>query len=176
MGASKAWVKFRGAPMLAQMVRTLRKVCDEVIVVASSKQILPKLQVAIYRDKIPHQGPLGGMLVGLAKAKNKICFVSSCDAPLLQPKMIIFLTKLLTKEFDCVMPYSEGNLNPLCAVYRKNLLPTIEQKFKSGLRSVYKLSRYSKARIVRKSIWQKIDPEGLSFRNINTPAQLANSQ
>src|SRR4030067_1744763 len=88
MGTSKEFVKFHGVSMLERMIQIVATVCDDAIVIASQGQRLPKIDVTAYRDKIPHQGPLGGMLVGLDKAKNDICFIISCDMPLLQPNIV----------------------------------------------------------------------------------------
>src|SRR3990172_5245116 len=122
MGTSKAWIIFRSKPMLKHIADNLSRVCNEVIVVASPRQKLPKVGIPVYRDKIPHQGPLGGIVVGLGKAKNEICFVSSCDIPLLRPEIIPMLADLLTDKSDCVMPKADGYIHPLCAIYRKSFL------------------------------------------------------
>ena len=174
MGTSKAFVKFHGVSMLERMIQIVATVCDDAIVIASQGQRLPKIDVTVYRDKIPHQGPLGGILVGLGKAKNDICFLTSCDMPLLKPEIITFMSRLLTKEFDCVVPEANGYLNPLCAVYRRGILPTLVREFEIGRRSACGLVRKLRTKIVSRVQWSKVAPNGLSFENVNTPRQLKN--
>ena len=60
----------------------------------------------------------------------------------------------------------------LSAVYSKRCLPVIDQMLTEGELRVHALYERICARIVEPEEWQSLDPQGLSFFNINTPEDL----
>jgi molybdopterin-guanine dinucleotide biosynthesis protein A len=59
MGRAKAWLPWRGQPMVAHVVASLRAggAVDEVIVVTSEELDLPPLEGRLVRDRAPTLGP-----------------------------------------------------------------------------------------------------------------------
>src|SRR3954464_10860020 len=83
MGKPKAWLPFGDELMLPRVVRILREVVEEVVVVAAPGQEVPPLpgEVQIVRDEVEGRGPLGGLAAGLAALEGKAdaAYLSSCD-------------------------------------------------------------------------------------------------
>src|ERR1044071_7366702 len=97
MGSPKAWLDFGGETLLARVVRSVRRACAPVIVVAAPGQDVPPLppDVAIARDPLEGRGPLQGIAAGLqallesgSREAVDAAFVSSTDAPFLEPALI----------------------------------------------------------------------------------------
>jgi len=169
MGRPKALLPFDDQPLIAHIVRLLQNFFVDIVAVAAPEQALPQLPVTLVRDEVPFQGPVGGIYYGLKAARGEFCFVTSCDVAFLN---IALITKLLSyiSDYEVVVPEWEGRLQPLHAVYRRSVMPLLRKQLERGeLRPIF---LYDKVR-TRKVAAEEIrcdDPEGLSFLNMNTPA------
>ena len=67
MGRDKAWLPWRGQPIVVHVAGVLRSVVDEVVVVASDSLELPPLDARGVGDREPARGPLAGLRDGLAR-------------------------------------------------------------------------------------------------------------
>nr|NIP96958.1 NTP transferase domain-containing protein [Akkermansiaceae bacterium] len=61
MGRPKAWLPWRGRPMVVHMSEVLGGAVDEVWVVSSPQLALPEMNARVLQDKEPHLGPLAGI-------------------------------------------------------------------------------------------------------------------
>src|SRR6266850_6725356 len=88
MGSSKAFLRSDDEPILVHIVRTLRRIFSEIIIVAAPEQELPSLPVTVVRDQVAHKGPVGGLCYGLKATGTSFSFVSSCDVVFLNTELI----------------------------------------------------------------------------------------
>ena len=168
MGQPKALLSFDGEPLIVHTVRTLSRLFSDLVVVAAPAQELPSLPVTMVRDEVAYQGPVGGILYGLRAARSELCFVTSCDAPFLSLELIAFLVEQMS-DHDVVVPYWQERLQPLHAVYRRGVAPLLQEQLDRGeLRPVF-LYKKVRTREVSPEEIRRVDPEGLSFRNLNSP-------
>ena len=65
MGRPKALLLFDGEPLIVHIVRALKHMFAEIVVVAAPEQELPDLPVTLVRDEVAYQGPVGGIYYGL---------------------------------------------------------------------------------------------------------------
>lgn len=175
MGRPKALLPFGGQPLILHVVRRIRSLFPDIVVAAAPEQELPELPAALVRDDVAYRGPVGGMCRGLRACKGAGAFVTSCDVPFLNLSLVSHLASRLPGH-DVVAPYWEGRLQPLHAVYRRGVLPLLEQQLRRGeLRLV---SLYDKVRTleVDEDEVRAFDPEGLSFFNVNTPDDYARAR
>jgi len=169
MGTPKAWLRFDGEPLLGHVVRALGRLFDDVVVVAAPGQELPPTPAAVVRDDVAHQGPVGGLCYGLRSTRGEFSFVTSCDVAFLNPELIAHLVSRIA-DHDVVVPHWEGRLQPLHAVYRRSVLPLLEDQLARGeLRPVQLFGRVRTCTVHEEAV-RRLDPEGLSFLNMNTPA------
>jgi molybdopterin-guanine dinucleotide biosynthesis protein A/molybdopterin converting factor small subunit len=170
MGKPKALLEFSGEPLIVHLVRTLKNIFAETVIVAAPEQELPPVTARVVRDEVPHQGPVGGICYGLRTAVGEFAFVTSCDVPFLNRSVIAYLLSQIS-EHDVVVPYWQGRFQPLHAVYRKSVLPFLEAQLERGeLRPVYLFDKVRTYKIGEDKI-RRFDPEGLSFLNMNTPEE-----
>jgi molybdopterin-guanine dinucleotide biosynthesis protein A len=168
MGSAKALLRFDDEPILIHIVRTLRRIFSEVIIVAAPEQDLPSLPVMVVRDQIAHQGPVGGLCYGLKATGTDFSFVTSCDVAFLNPELISYLVSRIS-ECDVVVPHWAQRPQPLHAVYRRSVLPLLDDQLARGqLRPVYLFDRVRTCRVDEDEV-RRFDPDGLSFLNMNTP-------
>jgi len=72
-------------------------------------------------------------------------------------------------DFDAVIPEVGGKLQPLHAVYRKQCARKIESLAVGGEKRLTAIAAAVNARKVDEDEVRKIDPQLLSFFNVNTP-------
>jgi molybdopterin-guanine dinucleotide biosynthesis protein A len=169
MGTPKALLPFDEQPLIVHIVSTLSRLFGEVVVVAAPDQELPEMAAKVVRDEVPHQGPVGGIYYGLRAATRGYAFVSSCDSPFLNSALISHLVSLLDDHHDVVVPYWSGRPEPLHALYRRSVLPHLEDQLARGeLRPVFLFDKVPTRRVDADEI-KKFDPDGSSFWNMNTP-------
>ena len=172
MGRPKAMLPFGGEPLIVQVIRRLGALFPDIVVVAAPEQELPELPATLVRDEVAYQGPVGGICYGLRACNSAAAFVTSCDVPFLSLALVSHLTSRLT-DHDVVVPDWEGRLQPLHAVYRRSVLPLLEQQLERGeLRPVFLYDKVRTLKVEEDEI-RTVDPDGSSFFNMNTPEQYA---
>ena len=175
MGRSKAMLLFDGVPLITHIVRNLESLFAQLIVVAAPEQMIPATGVHLVCDDVPYQGPVGGICYGMRTSKHPICFVTSCDAPFLSVSLISYLLAQIS-DYDVVVPVWEDRLQPLHAVYRSSVLPALEEQLaRNELRPIFLYDKVRTRKISEEEI-RGIDPEGLSFLNMNKPEDYERAQ
>ena len=168
MGRPKSLLLFDGEPLITHIVRGLKQMFTETVIVAAPEQELPDLPAILVRDEVAYQGPVGGIYYGLNAASGEFCFVTSCDAPFLNTALILRLMAQISNN-DVAVPYWEDRFQPLHAVYRRSVLPLLKEQLDRGeLRPIYLFDKVRTLKIGEDEI-RLFDPEGLSFLNMNTP-------
>jgi molybdopterin-guanine dinucleotide biosynthesis protein A len=169
MGRPKALLPFADEPLIVHTIRTLRQLFADIVVVAAPEQELPPLPVTLVRDEVAYQGPVGGIYYGLQAARTAVCFVTSCDAPFLNLALIAHLLAQIT-DCDVVVPHWQERLQPLHAVYRRSVAPLLRAQLEHGeLRPIFLYEKVRTRKVGAEEL-RRFDPEGLSFRNLNSPA------
>ncbi len=172
MGTPKALLPFAGEPLIVHIVRTLRRLFVDVIVVAAPGQELPRMPVTVVYDDVAYQGPVGGIYYGLMAAAGESAFVSSCDSVFLSVPLISHLLSI-RGDYDVVVPRWDGRYQPLLAVYRKTVLPSLEAQLAAGDRTAVHLFDKVRTRVVEEEEIRRYDPDGDSFFNMNRPEDYA---
>lgn len=172
MGRAKALLPFDGEPLIAHVVRALQRRFSDIVVVAAPGQELPPLPVTLARDDIAYQGPVSGIYHGLSAAKNAVSFVGSCDMPFASAPLISYLISQIA-DYDVVVPEWGGRVQPLFAVYRSATASHLaEQLRREELRPIFLFDKVRTRKIGEEEV-RRYDPDGLSFFNMNTPADYA---
>ena len=173
MGRPKALLPFDDKPLIAHLVQRLSQRFSDIVVVAAPDQPLPSLPVTLVHDAVAHQGPVGGICYGLQAIRGTAAFVTSCDVPFLQLSFIDYLVSQLDRNgrgYDVVVPVWQDRLQPLHAVYRRRVVPHLQAQLATHrLRPVYLYDSVPTRKVPPAEI-KRVDPEGLSFLNMNTQA------
>lgn len=106
MGSPKAWLEWRGKPLLAHIVDIVASVCDHPVVVVGVPGLeLPPLHPAAVRVDDPTEFDQGGPLVGLftglgvlAAHQTDIAFLGACDNLFLTADYLRLLFATLREE------------------------------------------------------------------------------
>ena len=135
MGSSKAELPFAGTTMLEHQVRRLRQLGIEDILLSGCSTPLPGTRFV--PDVYPHRGPLSGIHAGLAAARQPACLVLSVDAPLVPLFVLDGLLRTHTTGVTAVE--HSGQLEPLIAVYDRDLAPRCGELLQGPSSSVWRL-------------------------------------
>jgi molybdopterin-guanine dinucleotide biosynthesis protein A len=163
MGRDKAWLPWRGQPMVAHVVGVLRAVVDEVVVVASESLELPPLEARVVRDREPARGPLAGLREGLAAMRAELAFATGTDAPFLTHAFV----RALLGCGRAAAPEIDGHVQTLSAVYPRSAAPLIDAMLAQGRSRPLQLLE----RLDYRKLGESELPDLDSVRGFNTPAE-----
>ncbi|GIW09650.1 MAG: putative molybdenum cofactor guanylyltransferase [Dehalococcoidia bacterium] len=167
MGRPKALLPFATGTLLEWVVRRVRLVCAEVVVVAREGVVSPGLTVVT--DRFADAGPLAGLHAGLLAVHGEDCLVVACDLPFVQPPLLQLLREQLAG-WDAVVPLVAGHPEPLCAAYRRAVALPAEALLREGGGSLRELLARLQVCFLGEDVLRAADPELVSFFNLNTPA------
>ena len=174
MGQDKRFLELEGRTLLERALAVLEALFSEVIVVvAEPAPQLSGLRHRVVTDLIPNCAALGGLYTGLSFAGQPRVFAAGCDMPFLDPAAIKWMIEL-DQHSDIVMAQLTSGLQPMHAIYSKACLPDLERMAAAHNLKVQDLCQASglSARLVSEDEIRGIDPQFLSFLNVNTPADL----
>ena len=79
-------------------------------------------------------------------------------------------------ENDIIIPHHDGYYEPLCAIYSKSCLTKIEKQLAEKNYRIYDFFDDVDVKQISRETIQSVDPELISFFNVNTPDALAYSR
>ena len=175
LGRDKAVEPIGGQPLIQRVIQRVEQVSQEIVVVvadqdrAAALPLGPQHRVAL--DRYPGTGSLGGIYSGLDAASNQWTLVVACDMPFLN--LSLFRRMLaLREDVDAVVPIVEGRPEPTHALYSKACLPFIEPRLIAGDLKISGFFDQVRVRYLPEEDVAALDPEFLSFFNVNTPEDL----
>lgn len=174
-GSNKALAKWDGHTILENIVATLKKTSDEIVIIANDPSAYEYLGVQIIRDRLQGAGPIAGILSALYYLqKGQRAMVVACDMPLLNPDLLNYMWKIHTWA-PAVVPEHKGCLEPLHTIYHKSLLYPIEYAIKNGWLSLRHFLSLLPLHIIPDNRLKTFYKNGLScFTNINTQEEYQN--
>jgi molybdopterin-guanine dinucleotide biosynthesis protein A len=162
----KALLKLDGEWVLESILHKLALLSDDLLVVGGDREELRPLGVPIVPDGRPGAGPLGGIHSGLQNIRYERGLFVACDMPLLSLPLLRYMIQL-SPGFDVVIPRIGDYVEPLHAIYSKSCLLPIEDRLDCGERRVACFHPAVRMRYVEEPEINALDPEQLSFFNIN---------
>ena len=171
MGQDKAFIEIAGLPMIERILRILKTVFEETLIVANQADSYRQLGTSIYSDAIPRLGALGGLYTGLLFSSFETSFCVACDMPFLNPSLISFLSDRIGGH-DAVVPRTADGLQPLHAVYSKSCLGAIRQVIKEGKNKIIDFYPRVDVKVIPERDFSFLAGWKESFVNINTPEDL----
>ncbi len=175
LGRDKALENIGGQSLIRRVIDRISQVADDVAVVVAERaqaRALPlESRHRVVVDRYPGGGPLGGIFSGLSAAQHQWAVAVACDLPFLNLDLVRRMLAL-REGADVVVPVVRGYLEPTHAIYSKACLPFMEQRLVAGDFKI--ILFYDKVRVVYLPEEEvvSLDPDYLSFFNINTPDDL----
>lgn len=169
-GSDKALADWQGAPLVQSVARAMRRVLPEVLVVTRDPGALAFLQgdgVRVLTDLYPEGHPLGGLYTGLQALNTGHAFVRACDMPFLSPGLIETLWEARA-DYQAVIPVWQDRRQPLSGIYSKTCAGVLRCSIENGDLAITPILDSIPTRFCLESELAAVDPEGLSFMDIDT--------
>lgn len=170
MGQNKALLTLGGRSLIEIILERVGLVCTEVMVVTADPEPFINLGVPLVQDRLPGIGVLGGLHAGLSAATYELILAVGCDMPFLNSRLLSAFADW-AQGFDVAVLRQGGQVEPLHAAYRKTCIPAIEAAARRNQRRVVAFFPDVRVRYVTADEVRPIDPDLLSFRNVNTPEE-----
>lgn len=172
IGRNKAFIQLpTGESILQRTLDILQEIFCETIIVTNQREAYLKFKVQVAEDLIKDAGPLGGILTGLCYSVSRYNFVVACDMPFIKPALV----RLLLEESgtdDVVIPELDGETEPLFALYSKTCIPVMFEHLQSQNLKIRQVLGKLKVKTIGRDQIDRLDPEHLSFFNVNTEDDL----
>lgn len=172
MGFNKAEAEMHGESMLIRMIEKLKEITP-IIVVSSGSASYPNIPWMQIPDMYPQCGPMGGIYSVLKTSNTSLNLVVSCDIPLVSRSLLEYIVSAAVKSNALItVPVDEnGQLQMICAVYHKDVLPILKQQIDSHLFKMKNLLDLLTVEYVRITKEHPLFDEN-AFMNVNSPINL----
>jgi len=170
-GAAKGFLRVQGVPIATRTLGLLRRLFDEVLVVANDPGPWAALGAPVVPDAIPGKGAPGGLHAALLSARTGWIFAAACDMPFLSEDAIRHLASRRDGAAAVLVEWDNG-LEGLHAFWSREALPVVDRMLREGNPSMRAIAVAVGARIVTAREWRDVDPDGRSFENVNSPDDL----
>lgn len=119
MGEDKALKDFLGEPLVQRVVRRLKPLGQETILIAREPAEYAFLGLPVHTDVQPGAGALGGLLTAMSVVETPFVAIIACDMPFVNPELLIYQWSLIQEMgIDVVIPIYNDELQPFQAIYR----------------------------------------------------------
>ncbi len=157
-----------GRPLVQATCEKAAAVCARVLLVVDRpgryRDLSPGVAEAV--DSGRGLGPLDGIRAALAAARTSHVLVVACDMPFLNVALLAHMAAMV-RSYDALVPVTDDGIQPLHAIYSRACLAVAEGVLAAGERSVAGMLEGVKTRLLQRKEWGPVDPEGLSFFNLN---------
>ena len=194
LGVEKALLEFDGRPLICWVAETLLSAADELLVVARDQEHAKRLaeivsdrtlldqtrsdriRIRFTWDRVSGFGPVAGLEAGLGMAEGRFAFAAACDLPFLNGMVIQRLFELADpgRGYEAAVPVQpNGYFEPLHSVYeREKMQASCQRALEKGERRIHVPLQELVVNRVSKEHLLPMDPELLSFFNLNTSEDL----
>ncbi len=131
MGRDKALLEWEGASLIGHIAKELSSF-PELLVSCGARSRYEELGLPLVIDENKAAGPLEGIRRLLLAASNDRVFVCAVDMPFITKELVRFLYDRMEEDTDCILAKALDEPEPLCAIYKKSVLPAIEDMIAEG--------------------------------------------
>ena len=174
-GRDKALLELDGESLLARAVRVLSDVCAEVLVLGPPERAAVVPSARVIPDERPGDGPLPALATALREMRGERLVAVATDMPFLNADLLRSLLDR-AENYDVVVPRVGGRTQQLHAVYARSCLPPITSQLDRNDLKIDRFFAAVRTLVVDEEEVIRLDPDLLSFRNINTEADWAEVQ
>lgn len=167
MGRDKALLRYGSVTLVERVAARVAAAAGTVTLVGPPARYC-HLGYPVLADNFPGGGPLAGIQAALAASQAEWNLVVACDMPEVTAELLKkLLTAAETSRAEVLVPrWPRGWLEPLCAVYRRELADPLLAALRQGERKVT-----AALDGLRVAYWPIREPR--FFENLNTPRQWA---
>ena len=171
----KGFLEIDGKRIIESNINILERIFDRVIISTNNPEHYFYLGRPMIGDTMRERGPMTGILSTLNLPEISEIFVTACDMPFISGELIRSIVDQWNTRWDAVIPVFEEKPQPLLGIYSKTIAQNMENSIKSGKKSLRKFLQDIHVLYISEKDIRRIDREGKSFININTPEDAENA-
>jgi molybdopterin-guanine dinucleotide biosynthesis protein A len=171
-GKNKALVRVGGKRILDRIYEVFTHLFDKIILVTNDPVQYMEWDLDIVTDIFPIRSSLTGIHAGLFYMTAPHAFFLACDIPFIKKEMIEMLLDHIEPGIDIVIPETSKGVEPLCSVYSKQCLNSIEEQLEKKSLKIQGIFEKVRVKKIPEDVLRHIDPDLVSLYNINTPDDL----
>lgn len=171
MGFDKKNMVIDDEPLLVSMVKKLRGLFDEIILITNSDNNLDILYMfdKISKDTVESSGPLSGIYTGLELANSKYVYFIACDMPIINEDYIAHMKNCINfKDCEAIVTKSGEWIEPFNAFYLKDISSKIKEALNMNKKSINALVEGLNTIYVSEEIARSYSHDFEMFFNLNT--------
>lgn len=131
MGRDKGLLPYHGTALVAHVAGIVRQAlgAGASVSIIGDEEPYRDLGYPVHADVVARSGPLGGLITALKWTQSDWNLVVACDMPRLLAVSLRNLVEVASgSRAPCVAASgSDGEMEPLCAVYHRRCLPVLER-------------------------------------------------
>lgn len=158
--------------IIAWMMTVYEKLFSEIILVSNHPTTYLEWDAIVVKDIYTKRSSLTGIHSGLFYTKTDHAFIAACDTPFLKKDLVKVIVQHIDSSTDVVIPRTDVGIEPLCAVYSRRCLQTVQGALEQNNLKIRNVFNKLKVKEVPETVLRKKDPGLASFFNINTPNDL----
>lgn len=169
-GTDKSFAELYGKYFYQICIEKASAISDDVLLISKDSSKYPFISGVRKLDDIISnvQTPLVGIYTATVFAKYDKVFIWSVDAPLLKSEVIKVIVEGMGEGYDACVPDIDGKIHPLIACYHKRVSERLKLFIDENNFKVMSFLDQIVVNYIDKSFFYKVDPEMISFSNINT--------
>jgi molybdopterin-guanine dinucleotide biosynthesis protein A len=171
-GKNKALIKVGDESIIYKIYKIYKDLFDEIILVTNEPSLFIENGIFTVTDIFNVRSSLTGIHSGLFYSSNKNVFFSACDTPFLKKVLVETILAQIENKIDVVIPETSAGREPLCAVYSRSCLKPIEMQLFNNDFKIQNIFKNLRIKKIKEDEIKKVDPEMLSFFNINSQDDL----
>jgi molybdenum cofactor guanylyltransferase len=168
MGSDKALLSWAGETLLQRTLAIAREACGQVVI-CGARGLYGKFGNVI-EDADAGHGPLSGIQAALHASQSNLNLILSVDLPLMTAEFLAWLLQQAQSgEQRITAPEAQGRLQPLCAVYHRDVARIVDEAMANADFKVTRLFEHTTTRIITELELRAAGFEPSIFTNVNTP-------
>jgi molybdopterin-guanine dinucleotide biosynthesis protein A len=173
LGRDKALMPLAGKALALRVAAALAPLVSSYWLITNQPLAHAALGLPLVTDLWPHQGPVGGLITALFQARTPWILAAAVDNPFPAPELLKRLVSLSAgTSRPAVVCRSPRGLEPFPGLYAVRLLPRLTDFLQKDRRPTRFLEACRPLVLSEEEVG-RLDPEGCSFFNLNTAAEVA---
>jgi molybdopterin-guanine dinucleotide biosynthesis protein A len=170
-GVCKPLLRVHGRTVLDRLL-ALRTLGDEVLLVSADPRI-PDAGLRRVEDVLPGRGAPGGVHAAMVQARAPWVLAVAGDMPFLDGRAVLPLLDARRDEVDAVAYTVAGRLEPLAALYRRDLAPRWADELARGGASFRVLWDALRGVMLSESVLREVTGDTRAVLSLNRPEDVA---
>lgn len=171
-GVNKAFEQIGNASIFEHIYSIFRELFDQLLLVTNHPEKYLAWDIPMAADLFDVRSSLTGLHTGLFYTTTPYAFFAACDTPFLKKEMVQTVLNAIEPNLDIVVPRTELGFEPLCAAYSRLCLKPVQAQLEKKQLQIQRLYKSMRTLKIPETALRKIDPDLISFFNVNTPEDL----